>query len=131
MDITLHSKDLCVQCDATKRAIKKALIKLGLVDDTIIATGGEIRSQDNDIILEVIVIDGDDAQKANDDAKADLGFLKAPIVVTDERAWFGFRPDEIKYFFTDAAEAMARGRKVTITIYQASAVPAEPSLVAV
>ena len=134
MDMTIHSTKPCVQCDATKRNVKKALTALGLVDDTIVDTGGEVHNQDGNVILKVIVIDGVDAEEAIDKAKNKLGVsdkIQAPLVFTDERTWTGFHPDEIKYFFADAVEAMAKGRTITITIYQASSVPAAPSLIAV
>ena len=129
--MTIHSTKPCVQCDATKRNIKKSLTALGLVDDTIVDTGGEVHNQDGSVILKVIVIDGVEAEEAIDKAKNKLGVsdkIQAPLVFTDERTWTGFHPDEIKYFFADAAKAMAKDRTVTITVYQASSVPTTPAV---
>ena len=134
MDMTIHSTKPCVQSDATKRSIKKFLRELGLVDDTIVDTGGEVHNQDGAAILKIIIIDGVEAEDALSKAKNRLRTkdkVQAPIVFTDERIWTGFHPGDIKYFFEDAAKVMASGRTVTITIYQASSVPAAPSLIAV
>lgn len=70
MDVTVYSKPNCVQCDATKRALNKAGIAYDVIDFT-----------------------------EDDDARAtavSLGYLQAPVVITSEDHWSGFRPDKIK-----------------------------------
>ena len=70
MDITVYSKPLCVQCDATKRALNKAGIAYDVVDIT----------EDADALARV----------------KSLGYVQAPVVITGEDHWSGFRPDKIK-----------------------------------
>lgn len=70
MDITVYSKPLCVQCDATKRALNKAGVAYDVVDIT----------EDADALARV---------------KA-LGHVQAPVVIAGEDHWSGFRPDKIK-----------------------------------
>lgn len=70
MNITVYSKPLCVQCDATKRGLNKAGIRYEVVDVT----------EDPDALAKI---------------KA-LGYAQAPVVVTDDDHWSGFRPDRIK-----------------------------------
>lgn len=68
--ITVYSKPLCVQCDATKRALNKAGIPYDLVDIT-----------------------EDDDARAKVEA---LGYVQAPVVTVGNDHWSGFRPDKIK-----------------------------------
>ena len=70
MSITVYSKPRCVQCDATKRALKKQSISYTEID----------MSQDPDALEHV----------------KSLGFVQAPVVVADGDSWSGFRPDKIK-----------------------------------
>lgn len=70
MDITVYSKPLCVQCDATKRALDKAGLAYDVIDIT----------EDADALASV---------------KA-LGYVQAPVVVTDGDHWSGFRPEKMK-----------------------------------
>jgi glutaredoxin-like protein NrdH len=70
MSITVYTKPACVQCSATY----KALDKQGLAYDTV------------DISLD---------PEARDYVMA-LGYLQAPVVVTETDHWSGFRPDRIK-----------------------------------
>jgi glutaredoxin-like protein NrdH len=70
MSITVYSKPMCVQCDATKRALKKAGMAYDEVDVTVDAEALEL-------------IKG-------------MGYLQAPVVITDADHWSGFRPDKIK-----------------------------------
>lgn len=74
--VTVYSKPLCVQCDATKRALTKAGIDYDVVDVT----------EDADGLAKI---------------KA-LGYVQAPVVITDEGHWSGFRPDRIKALFRAA-----------------------------
>ena len=68
--VTVYSKPLCVQCDATKRALTKAGITYTVVDIT----------EDAEALAKI---------------KA-LGYVQAPVVITDEDHWSGFSPDRIK-----------------------------------
>jgi glutaredoxin-like protein NrdH len=70
MTITVYTKPACVQCTATY----KALDKQGITYDTV------------DISLNT---------EARDYVMA-LGYLQAPVVVTEKEHWSGFRPDRIK-----------------------------------
>jgi glutaredoxin-like protein NrdH len=70
MTITVYTKPGCVQCDATERALDKKGIAHRTVDVT-----------KNPESLERI--------------KA-LGYMQAPVVVTDHDHWSGFRPDKIE-----------------------------------
>ena len=69
MEITVYTKPMCVQCDATKRALNKAGLEYTLVDITEDAAAlSHVKS---------------------------LGFMQAPVVTTVNDAWSGFRPDKI------------------------------------
>ncbi|MGP5056963.1 glutaredoxin-like protein NrdH [Brachybacterium paraconglomeratum] len=70
MSITVYTKPHCVQCDATKRALNKSGIAYDLVDLT-----------EDELALERV--------------KA-LGYAQAPVVVTSEDHWSGYRPDKLK-----------------------------------
>ncbi|GAA4282813.1 redoxin NrdH [Brevibacterium daeguense] len=67
--ITVYTKPACVQCNATYRALD--------------ARGIEYRS-----------VDLTEDPNALDVVKA-MGYLQAPVVVTDDDHWSGFRPDKI------------------------------------
>ena len=69
MPITVYTKPACVQCNATFRALDKAGLPYQVVDVSMDA-------------------------KALDHIKA-LGYMQAPVVVTDTDHWSGFRPDKI------------------------------------
>ncbi|WP_394217008.1 glutaredoxin-like protein NrdH [Brachybacterium vulturis] len=70
MNVTVYSKPLCVQCDATKRALNKAGIAYELIDVTEDAEGlATVKS---------------------------LGYIQAPVVVADGDHWSGFRPEKVK-----------------------------------
>ncbi|UFU16103.1 glutaredoxin-like protein NrdH (plasmid) [Curtobacterium sp. C1] len=69
MTVTVYTKPSCVQCTATYRAL------------------------DNKGI-EYVVRDVSTDEAALEQVKA-LGYLQAPVVVTDEEHWSGFRPDKI------------------------------------
>ncbi len=70
MDITVYSKPLCVQCDATKRALNKAGLAYTVVDVT----------EDAEALATI----------------KGMGYLQAPVVITGDDHWSGFRPDKIK-----------------------------------
>lgn len=69
MSITVYTKPSCVQCEATKRHLKK----MGLEFDTVDIT---------------------EDQAAYDKVIA-MGFQSAPVVITDEDSWSGYQPDKI------------------------------------
>ena len=73
MTFTLYTKANCVQCNATKKALKKK----GLVEG---------------VDYQAVYVDQDAA--ALEQLK-ELGFLQAPVVITENDAWSGFRPDKI------------------------------------
>lgn len=70
MSITVYTKPNCVQCNATKRALKKSGLEFAEIDLT----------QDEEALATV---------------KA-LGYQQAPVVFADGDHWAGFRPDKIK-----------------------------------
>ena len=69
MAITVYTKPSCVQCTATYRALDSKGIEYEVLD----------LSEDPSALEQV---------------KA-LGYLQAPVVITDEDHWSGFRPDKI------------------------------------
>jgi len=69
MAITVYTKPSCVQCNATYRALDSKGI-------------------------EYEVLDVSEDAAALEHVKS-LGYLQAPVVVTDEDHWSGFRPDKI------------------------------------
>ncbi len=69
MTVTVYTKPACVQCNATYRALDKKGIAYQSVDI----------SQDPEALERL---------------KA-LGYLQAPVVVTEVGHWSGFRPDKI------------------------------------
>jgi glutaredoxin-like protein NrdH len=69
MAITVYTKPSCVQCTATYRALDNSGIEYEVFDVSV-------------------------DEKALETVKA-LGYLQAPVVVTDEDSWSGFRPDKI------------------------------------
>lgn len=77
MSITVYTKPSCVQCNATYRALD--------------ARG-----------IEYDILDLSEDAAALEQVKA-LGYLQAPVVVTDEEHWSGFRPDKISELATRLA----------------------------
>lgn len=69
-EVIVFTKPNCVQCEATKRAMKKHNIAHTTVDI----------SQDDDALSKV----------------KQLGHYQAPVVVVGDDSWSGFRPDRIK-----------------------------------
>lgn len=69
MTVTVYSKPACVQCNATVRALDKKGIEYDVVD----------MSQDMDALERVRA----------------LGYMQAPVVMTNSDHWSGFRPDKI------------------------------------
>ena len=70
MTITVYSNPMCVQCDATYRALDKQGLDYRKVDVT----------QDAEA-LELI---------------KGLGYQQAPVVIAGDDHWSGYRPDRIK-----------------------------------
>lgn len=70
MSVTVFSKPACVQCNSTYRALDKKGIAYKTVD---------------------MSVDADALDKMKE-----LGFMQAPVVMTDDDAWSGFRPDKIE-----------------------------------
>ncbi|MDF1488748.1 glutaredoxin-like protein NrdH [Tessaracoccus caeni] len=69
MAITVYTKPSCVQCNATYRALD--------------SKG-----------LDYEILDLSEDEKALEMVKS-LGYLQAPVVITDDDHWAGFRPDKI------------------------------------
>lgn len=69
MSVTVYTKPACVQCNATYRALDKRGVAYDVVDVTEDAAA-----------LERI---------------KELGYLQAPVVITEDDHWSGFRPDKI------------------------------------
>lgn len=70
MTITVYSKPMCVQCDATYRALDKQGLDYERIDVTQDAAALEF-------------IKG-------------LGYQQAPVVMAGDDHWSGYRPDRIK-----------------------------------
>lgn len=70
MAVIVYSKPACVQCNATYRALDGKGIDYEVVD----------MSEDLSALEYV----------------KELGYFQAPVVVTDEDHWSGFRPDKIE-----------------------------------
>lgn len=75
--VTVYTKPACVQCNATYRALDKKGISYQSVDIS-----------QNPEALERL--------------KA-MGYMQAPVVVTDDDHWSGFRPDKIEDLALDGA----------------------------
>ncbi|MPL99017.1 ribonucleoside-diphosphate reductase class Ib glutaredoxin subunit [Rhodobacter sp. 140A] len=69
MSITVYSKPACVQCTATTRALAARGLAFDLVDLT----------EDAEALARV----------------TELGYRQAPVVMTADDHWAGFRPDKI------------------------------------
>lgn len=69
MATTVYTKPSCVQCTATYRALDSKGIEYDVVD-----------LSEDPSALETV---------------KELGYLQAPVVVTDDEHWSGFRPDKI------------------------------------
>ena len=69
MATTVYTKPSCVQCNATYRALDSKGIEYDIVD-----------LSEDPTALETV---------------KELGYLQAPVVVTDDEHWAGFRPDKI------------------------------------
>ncbi|MGO2633378.1 MAG: glutaredoxin-like protein NrdH [Galactobacter sp.] len=70
MSVTVYTKPSCVQCNATYRALDRKGIEYKKVDI----------SQDAAALERI----------------RDLGYMQAPVVITESDSWSGFRPDKIE-----------------------------------
>lgn len=77
MTVTVYSKPQCVQCDATYRALDKKGIEYAVVNLMLHPDAMEFVRK--------------------------LGYQQAPVVVTDDQHWSGYRPDLINKITTQAA----------------------------
>lgn len=68
--VTVYTKPQCPQCDQTKKYLDKNGVEYSTVDLT----------QDADAMKKVV----------------DLGFASAPVVITDNDQWAGFKFDRLK-----------------------------------
>ncbi len=66
---TVYTKPACVQCDMTKKLLDKNGVTYTTVDIT----------QDQEAYDKIIA----------------LGFMAAPVVITDSDSWAGFNPEKI------------------------------------
>jgi glutaredoxin-like protein NrdH len=81
MTVTVYTKPACVQCNATYRALDKKGIAYQSVDI----------SQDPAALERV----------------RSMGYLQAPVVITDNDHWSGFRPDKISAIADSAISSVA------------------------
>ncbi|MFJ7749197.1 glutaredoxin-like protein NrdH [Arthrobacter sp. NPDC097144] len=81
MTVTVYTKPSCVQCNATYRALDKKGITYQIVD----------MSQDAEALERVRA----------------LGFMQAPVVVTEQDSWSGFRPDKIAELTQSSVSSVA------------------------
>ncbi|GAA1340219.1 glutaredoxin-like protein NrdH [Arthrobacter roseus] len=81
MTVTVYTKPACVQCNATYRALDRKGITYRSVDI----------SQDPEALEQVRA----------------LGYMQAPVVVTEQDHWSGFRPDKIDSLGLSAATSVA------------------------
>lgn len=75
--VTIYTKPNCVQCNATYRAMDAKGIPYTVIDLT-----------EDPAALELV---------------RSLGYLQAPVVITDTTHWTGFRPDMIAQLATERA----------------------------
>ncbi|GAB3844948.1 glutaredoxin-like protein NrdH [Nesterenkonia populi] len=81
MSVTVYTKPACVQCNATYRALDK-----------------------NGVVYQTVDISQD--AEALERVRA-LGYMQAPVVITDADHWSGFRPDKISELAVQAQAAAA------------------------
>ncbi|WP_026550768.1 glutaredoxin-like protein NrdH [Arthrobacter sp. Br18] len=81
MTVTVYTKPACVQCNATYRALDRKGITYQSVDIS-----------EDPAALERV---------------RSMGYLQAPVVVTDKDHWSGFRPDKINELAHSAISSVA------------------------
>ncbi|MFE6966789.1 glutaredoxin-like protein NrdH [Agromyces sp. NPDC057679] len=69
MSVTVYTKPSCVQCNATYRDLDSKGIAYEVIDMSV-----------DEAALEKV---------------KELGYLQAPVVITDDDDWSGYRPDKI------------------------------------
>ncbi|HDS9358511.1 TPA: glutaredoxin-like protein NrdH [Enterobacter chengduensis] len=79
MSIIIYTRNDCVQCHATKRAMESRGVAFEMVNVDLVP-------------------DAADALRAQ-------GFRQLPVVVAGETSWSGFRPDMINRLSSQAARA--------------------------
>ncbi|ANG93875.1 glutaredoxin-like protein NrdH [Enterobacteriaceae bacterium 155047] len=79
MIITIYTRNDCVQCHATKRAMESRGVAFEMVNvDSVPDAAETLRAK---------------------------GFRQLPVVIAGETSWSGFRPDMINRLQTQAASA--------------------------
>lgn len=79
MIITIYTRNDCVQCHATKRAMESRGVAFEMVNvDSVPDAAETLRAK---------------------------GFRQLPVVIAGEMSWSGFRPDMINRLQTQAASA--------------------------
>lgn len=79
MIITIYTRNDCVQCHATKRAMESRGVAFEMVNvDSVPDAAETLRAK---------------------------GFRQLPVVIAGETSWSGFRPDMINRLQTQAARA--------------------------
>ena len=68
--VTVYSLPSCVQCESTKRQLKKKNIEFT-----------EVKLHEDDAAYEMV---------------KSLGYQSAPVVIAGDKHWSGFRPDMIE-----------------------------------
>ncbi len=81
MTVTVYTKPACVQCNATYRALDKKGIAYQSIDI----------SQDSAALERL----------------RSMGYMQAPVVITDNDHWSGFRPDKISALADSAISSVA------------------------
>ena len=81
MRITIYTRNDCVQCHATKRALESRGIAFDIINL--------------------------DEQPEAIDTLREQGFRQLPVVMADDLSWSGFRPDMINRLRADSLAANA------------------------
>lgn len=88
-DITVYTKPACVQCNATYTALDKKGLSYRSVDITL-------------------------DPEALERIKA-MGYMQAPVVITDDDHWSGFRPDKIEVLAEKVKNELADTASVPVS----------------
>jgi len=70
VSVIIYTLPNCAQCDQTKKAFERAGVPFG-----------ELKIDDSEDLMRQV---------------KEMGYMSAPVVVTDFGSWSGFRPDRIK-----------------------------------
>ena len=79
MSITIYTRNDCVQCHATKRAMERRGVEFEMVNVDLVPEAADVLREQ--------------------------GFRQLPVVIAGETSWSGFRPDMINRLQTQAASA--------------------------